>query len=318
MKKRILGKSGLEVSAVGLGCMGLNQGDLPLSDKAAFIAFLHRAVEMGQTFFDISGVCGYQNEEIVGEAMAPLRNQIIIANRFGGDIQNGKGVELDSQIIRKTLEASIRRLHTDYVDLYYYQHGIDSNVPIGEVAETMKELKQEGKILHWGLSEASLDTIRRAHDVFPISAVQNEYSMCFRRSALELLPTLEEMGIALVASSPLGKGFLAAAVTKDTVLAENEILHSGPRLNNPSNLSGHQKLVNALLSFAKARELTSAQVALAWLLCQKPWIVPLPRTRNVCHLQEDMSAAYVEISEKDWNELNELFSQREMSTVQNV
>lgn len=216
MKKRILGKSGLAVSAIGLGCMGLSQSYPPFPDRDEGIAFIHRAIEMGETFFDTSEVYGvYQNEGLVGEALESYRDQVVIATKFGWNIQGGKVLGLDSSpaAIRKAVDGSLKRLRTDYIDLYY-QHRVDPKVPIEEVAETMKELKQEGKILHWGLSEASVETIRRAHAVFPITAVQNEYSMWYRQPEQELLPVLEELGIGLVAFSPLGKGFLTGTVTK--------------------------------------------------------------------------------------------------------
>lgn len=310
MKKRILGKSGLEVSAIGLGCMGLSQSYPPFPDRNESIAFIHRAIEMGENFFDTSELYGiYQNEELLGEALEPFREQVVIATKFGWNIKDGKVMGLDSSpdAIRRAVNGSLKRLRMDCIDLYY-QHRVDTNVPIEEVAETMKELKKEGKILHWGLSEASVETIRRAHAVFPVAAVQNEYSMWYRNPERELLPALEELGICLVASSPLGKGFLTGTVTRDAVFAENDIRRSIPRFNDSGNLTANQMFSEALLDFAKERELAPTQIALSWLLYQKPWIVPIPGTKKADRLQENMSAAYVELTETDRDKLNELLS----------
>ncbi len=277
MKKRILG-NGLEVSAVGLGCMGLSQSYPPFPEKSECIAFLRRAVEMGQTFFDTSEVYGvYANEELVGEALEPVRDQVKIATKFGWDIHDGKSWGLDSrpQTIRKAVEGSLGRLRTDHIDLYY-QHRVDPNVPIEEVAGTIKELHDEGKVLHFGLSEAGADTIRRAHAVFPVTAVQSEYSLWYRNLENEIIPLLEELGIGLVPFSPLGKGFLTGKVTK------------------------------ALKAFADEKMLSPAQVSLAWLLHRKPWIVPIPGTKSPCRLQENMSAAYVDFSDEDMARLTEI------------
>ena len=306
MKKRTLGKLSLEVSAVGLGCMGLSQSYPPFPGKEESISFLHRAVEMGQTFFDTSEVYAvYQNEELVGEALEPFRNQIVLATKFGWNIQDGKVLGLDSSpaAIRKAVEGSLKRLRTDHIDLYY-QHRVDSNVPIEEVADTMKSLTQEGKILHWGLSEASVETIRRAHAVFPVTTVQNEYSMWYREPEKELLPLLEKLGIGLVAFSPLGKGFLTGEVGKTADFADNDIRHSIPRFNDAENLAANQSLAEELRTFATEREFTPAQIALAWLLAQKLWIVPIPGTKKVSRLQQNMSAAYVDMSQADSNQLN--------------
>lgn len=269
---------------------------------------------MGENFFDTSEAYGvYQNEELVGEALEPFRDQVVIATKFGWNIKDGKVLGLDSSpaAIRKAVDGSLKRLRTDYIDLYY-QHRVDTNVPIEEVAETMKELKKEGKILHWGLSEASVDTIRRAHAVFPVAAVQNEYSMWYRKPEQDLLPVLEELGIGLVAFSPLGKGFLTGTVTKGVVFAENDIRRSIPRFNDSKNFTANQKLAEELSAFAKERELTPAQIALSWLLYQKPWIVPIPGTKKAGRLQENMSAAYVELTETDRSKLNELLSKIEI------
>ena len=307
MKKRMIGK-GLEVSAVGLGCMGLSQSYPPFPEKSECIAFLRRAVEMGQTIFDTSEVYGiYANEELVGEALEPVRDQVKIATKFGWDIHDGKSWGLDSrpQTIRKAVEGSLCRLRTDHIDLYY-QHRVDPNVPIEEVAGTIKELHDEGKVLHFGLSEAGADTIRRAHAVFPVTAVQSEYSLWYRNLEKEIIPLLEELGIGLVPFSPLGKGFLTGKVTKDAAFANNDIRHTIPRFNDPDNLAKNQALAEAVKAFADEKMLSPAQVSLAWLLHQKPWIVPIPGTKSHCRLQENMSAAYIDLSDEDMARLTEI------------
>lgn len=309
MITRILGKD-LEVSAIGLGCMGLSQSYPPFPDKKTAIHFLRRAVEMGQTFFDTSEVYAiYKNEELVGEALEPVRNQVKIATKFGWDIRDGKSYGLDSrpQTIRKAVEGSLRRLRTDHIDLYY-QHRVDPNVSIEEVADTVKTLAKEGKILHWGLSEASERTIRRAHSVFPVTALQSEYSMWYRKPEEGMLDTLEELGIGFVPFSPLGKGFLTGTVGKSTAFSENDIRHSIPRFNNPENLLKNQTLAEAIKIFAQEKELSPSQVALAWLLHQKPWIVPIPGTKSEKRLQENMDAAYVNLSDSDYAELDRILA----------
>lgn len=307
MVKRTLGNN-LEVSAVGLGCMGLSQSYPPFPEKSESIAFLRRAVEMGQNFFDTSELYGiYTNEELVGEALEPVRNHVKIATKFGWDIHDGKSWGPDSRpkTIRKAVEGSLKRLRTDHIDLYY-QHRVDPNVPIEEVAGTMQELYQEGKILHWGLSEAGAATIRRAHAVFPVTALQSEYSLWYRNLEQEIIPLLEELGIGLVPFSPLGKGFLTGMVGKDMSFAQNDIRHSIPRFNEPENLAKNQALSDAVKAFAEEKMLSPAQVALAWLLHRKPWIVPIPGTKNSCRLQENMSAAYVELTEEDMSRLTKI------------
>ncbi len=307
MVKRILGK-GLEVSAVGLGCMGLSQSYPPFPEKAESVAFLRRAVEMGQTFFDTSEVYGiYTNEELVGEALEPVRDQVKLATKFGWDIHDGKSWGTDSrpETIRKAVEGSLKRLRTDHIDLYY-QHRVDPKVPIEEVAETMQELCREGKILHWGLSEAGAETIRRAHAVFPVTALQSEYSLWYRDLEREIIPLLEELGIGLVPFSPLGKGFLSGTVGKDMTFARNDIRNTIPRFNDAENLAKNQMLADAVKAFAEEKMLSPAQVALAWLLRRKPWIVPIPGTKNICRLQENMSAAYVDLSDEDMARLTKI------------
>ncbi len=304
MKKRILGKD-LEVSAVGLGCMGLSQSYPPFPDRSESIAFLRRAAEMGQTFFDTSELYGvYANEALIGEALEPVRDQVKIATKFGWNIHDGKVDGLDSrpETMQRAVEGSLKRLRTDHIDLYY-QHRVDPNVPIEEVAGTMQELVKAGKVLHWGLSEAGADTIRRAHAVFPLTAVQSEYSLWYRKPEEEILPLLEELEIGFVPFSPLGKGFLTGMVDKKATFADNDIRHTIPRFNDPENLAKNQALAEQIKEFTKGKMLSPAQVALAWLLYQKPWIVPIPGTKSVCRLQENMSAAYVDLSEDDLKQL---------------
>ena len=315
MKHRKLGQLGLEVSAIGLGCMGMSQSYPPFPEKREMVELVRKAVDMGETFFDTSELYGmYTNEELVGEALEPYRKRVVIATKFGWDIQNGKVCGLDSRpmAIRKAVEGSLKRLRTDYIDLYY-QHRVDPNVPIEEVAETMKELAREGKVLHWGLSEAGVQTIRRAHEVFPVTAVQSEYSMWYRNPEQDVLPVLEELGIGFVPFSPLGKGFLTGTVTKDAVFAVDDVRRSIPRFNDPKNLAANQAIAEAVKAFAAARELSPAQLALAWLLAQKPWIVPIPGTKKLDRLQENLSAAYVELSADDSSKLTKILSDTPVS-----
>ena len=308
MKYRTLGSSGLTVYPVGLGCMGLSQSYPPFPDRREAVAFLCRAVEMGETFFDTSELYGiYANEDLVGEALEPVRDQVVLATKFGWDIREGRCVGLDSrpEAIRRAVEGSLRRLRTDHIDLYY-QHRVDPKVPIELVAETMQELIREGKILHWGLSEPGVETVRRAHRVCPVTAVQSEYSLWFRQPERELLPALEELGIGFVPFSPLGKGFLTGTVAKDQTFGAGDIRSTIPRFNDRDNLERNQALAEAVRVFARSRWLSPAQVSLAWLLRQKPWIVPIPGTKTEGRLRENMSAAYVELSEADWREFDRL------------
>ena len=308
MKYRTLGSSGLTVYPVGLGCMGLSQSYPPFPDRREAVAFLCRAVEMGETFFDTSELYGiYANEDLVGEALEPVRDQVVLATKFGWDIREGRCVGLDSrpETIRRAVEGSLRRLRTDHIDLYY-QHRVDPKVPIELVAETMQELIREGKVLHWGLSEPGVETVRRAHKVCPVTAVQSEYSLWFRQPERELLPALEELGIGFVPFSPLGKGFLTGTVAKDQTFGAGDIRSTIPRFNDRDNLERNQALAEAVKAFAHSRWLSPAQVSLAWLLRQKPWIVPIPGTKTEGRLRENMSAAYVELSEADWREFDRL------------
>ena len=308
MKYRTLGSSGLTVYPVGLGCMGLSQSYPPFPDRREAMAFLRRAVEMGETFFDTSELYGiYANEDLVGEALEPVRDQVVLATKFGWDIREGRCVGLDSrpEAIRRAVEGSLQRLRTDHIDLYY-QHRVDTKVPIELVAETMQELIREGKILHWGLSEPGVETLRRAHRVCPVAAVQSEYSLWFRQPERELLPVLEELGIGFVPFSPLGKGFLTGTVAKDQTFGAGDIRSTIPRFNDRDNLERNQALAEAVKAFAHSRCLSPAQVSLAWLLRQKPWVVPIPGTKTEGRLRENMSAAYVELSEADWREFDRL------------
>lgn len=310
MEKRVLGKD-LEVSAVGLGCMGLSQSYPPFPEKAEGIRFLRRAVEMGQTFFDTSeAYAAGENEELVGEALAPVRDQVKIATKFGWDFQDGKIVGLDSrpQTIKKAVDASLKRLGTDHIDLYY-QHRVDPKVPIEEVAGTVSELIKEGKVLHFGLSEASVNTVRKAHAVCPVTAVQSEYSMWYRMPEKGMLGLCEELGIGFVPFSPLGKGFLTGTVKKDAVFADNDIRHSIPRFMEKENMEHNQALARAVEAFAGGHGLSPAQVALAWLLHQGTFIVPIPGTKSETRLQENMSAVYVELSDTDFERLEEVLKE---------
>lgn len=315
MKMRTLGNAGPAVFAVGLGCMGLSQSYPPFPEEKEAASFLQKAVEMGENFFDTSELYGmYANECLVGKALRPYRDQVVIATKFGWKIEQGRCLGTDSrpETIRRAVEGSLQRLQTDYIDLYY-QHRVDPEVPIEEVAMTIADLKKEGKILHWGLSEAGTDTIRRAHAVCPVTAVQSEYSMWYREPEKELLPVLEELGIGFVPFSPLGKGFLTGTVTKDQTFADGDIRRSIPRFNEAENMRKNQALAEYIRGFAAERELSPAQVALAWLLHQKSWIVPIPGTKTVGRLQENMSAAYVELTEDDWKELDHILAVTEIS-----
>ncbi|WP_283147855.1 aldo/keto reductase [Silvimonas soli] len=298
MQKRKLGKSGLEVSALGLGCMGLSYGYGPATDKQQAIALIRRAYELGVTFFDTAEVYGpYLNEEVVGEALAPFRNEVVIATKFGFNFgDDGKQQSLDSrpEHIRQVVEGSLKRLKTDVIDLYY-QHRVDPQVPIEEVAGAVRELIQQGKVKHFGLSEAGAQTIRRAHAVQPVTALQSEYSLWWREPEQEILPLLEELGIGFVPFSPLGKGFLTGAITENTSFASNDFRQVVPRFSTDAR-KANQALVDRLGAIAAQKRVTPAQIALAWLLAQKPWIVPIPGTTKLQRLGENMSAAAVELT----------------------
>jgi aryl-alcohol dehydrogenase-like predicted oxidoreductase len=306
MQKRKLGNSNLEVSALGLGCMGLSFGYGPAVDKKDGIALIRAAVERGVTFFDTAEVYGpYTNEELVGEALAPLRDQLVIATKFGFKIDpsTGKQAGLDSrpEHIKEVAEGSLRRLKTDVIDLYY-QHRVDPNVPIEEVAGAVKELIQQGKVKHFGLSEAGVQTIRRAQKVQPVTALQSEYSLWWREPEKEVIPTLEELGIGFVPFSPLGKGFLTGKISEDTQFDKSDFRNIVPRFA-PENRKANQAMVDLLGRFAQQKKATPAQIALAWLLAQKPWIVPIPGTTKLHRLEENIGAVNIKLSPEEPREL---------------
>ncbi|MGB4691648.1 MAG: aldo/keto reductase, partial [Atribacterales bacterium] len=299
----------LEVSAIGLGCMGMSQSYPPFPEKGEAISLLRSAVELGVTFFDTAEVYGpYTNEELVGEALEPYRDKVVIATKFGYHIQNGKsaGLDIRPDTIRKAVEGSLKRLRTDHIDLLY-QHRVDPNVPIEEVAETVGQLMKEGKILYWGLSEAGAQTVRRAHAVLPLAAVQSEYSMWYRKPEEGLFPALEELGVGFVAFSPLGKGFLTGRFNKDTRFDSTDFRSSIPRFK-PENLEVNQDLLELIKDIAAKKNATTAQIALAWVLAQKPWIVPIPGTKKLERLKENLGAQDIEFSAQELAEINEALS----------
>ncbi|HTQ61860.1 MAG TPA: aldo/keto reductase [Candidatus Solibacter sp.] len=303
MKNRRLGRSNLEVSAIGLGCMGLSFGYGPPVDKQEGISLIRAAVDRGVTFFDTAEVYGpFANEELVGEALAPLRGQVVIATKFGWEANpndGGKWNALNSrpEHIKKVAEESLKRLKTDVIDLYY-QHRVDLNVPIEDVAGAVKDLIAEGKVKHFGLSEAGAKTIRRANAVQPVAALQSEYSLWFREPEKEVLPTLEELGIGFVPFSPLGKGFLTGKINEDTKFESTDFRNTVPRLNS-ENRKANQPMVELLKRFAEQKQATPAQIAIAWLLAKKPWIVPIPGTTKLHRLEENLGAADVELTTED-------------------
>src|SRR5881392_541396 len=305
MKKRKLGKSGLEVSAIGLGCMGMSFGYGPPRDKQEMISLLRKAVELGVTFFDTAEMYGpFTNEELVGEALASFREQVVIATKFGFKISpKGEQIGLDSrpEHIKEVADASLKRLRTDVIDLFY-QHRVDPNVPIEDVAQAIKDLIREGKVKHFGLSEPGVQTIRRAHAVQPVTAVQNEYSLWWRKPEEEVLPTLEELGIGFVPFSPLGRGFLTGKVDENTTFDSSDFRNMLPRFT-PEARKANQALVELLGEIAKRKKATPAQIALAWLLAQEPWIVPIPGTTKLKRLEENLGAAAVELTPEDLREI---------------
>jgi aryl-alcohol dehydrogenase-like predicted oxidoreductase len=306
MQKRKLGKSNLEVSAIGLGCMGMSFGYGPAGDKQEMISVIRAAVERGVTFFDTAEVYGpFTNEELVGEALAPLREQVVIATKFGFklDPNTGKQAGLDSrpEHIKEVAETSLKRLRTDVIDLFY-QHRVDPNVPIEDTAGAVKELIQQGKVKHFGLSEAGVQTIRRAHKVQPVTALQSEYSLWWREPEAEVIPTLEELGIGFVPFSPLGKGFLTGKITEDTKFDKNDFRNIVPRFSE-ENRKANQAVVDLVGRFAQQKKVTPAQIALAWLLAQKPWIVPIPGTTKLHRLEENIGAVTVTLSPDELREL---------------
>src|SRR5215217_4979604 len=309
MQKRTLGNSNLEVSAIGLGCMGLSFGYGPATDKQEGIRLIQSAVERGVTFFDTAEAYGpFTNEELVGEALAPFRDQVVIATKFGFESGNAQaGLNSRPEHIREVAEASLKRLKTDRIDLFY-QHRVDPNVPIEDVAGAVKELIREGKVKHFGLSEAGVQTIRRAHAVQPVTALQSEYSLWWRRPEAEVLPTLEELGIGFVPFSPLGKGFLTGKIDENTTFDRSDFRNKVPRFT-PEARKSNQTLIDLLRSIAERKRATPAQIALAWLLAQRPWIVPIPGTTKLHRLEENIGAASVELTAEDLKEIDAAASQ---------
>ena len=309
MEKRTLGKTGLKVSALGLGCMGLSFGLGPAVDKQTGIDVIRAAVERGVTFFDTAEIYGpFTNEKLVGEALAPFRKDVKIATKFGFKIADGKNAGLDSrpEHIKRVAEASLKRLKTDVIDRFY-QHRVDDQVPIEDVAGAVKDLIQEGKVKHFGLSEAGAQTIRRAHKVQPLTALQSEYSLWWREPEKEIIPTLEELGIGFVPFSPLGKGFLTGAINKDTRFDKSDFRNVVPRFSQ-ENREANQAVVDLVGQFAKQKNATPAQIALAWLLAQKPWIVPIPGTTKIHRLEENLGGANVHLTSDDLWQLDEATS----------
>jgi aryl-alcohol dehydrogenase-like predicted oxidoreductase len=312
MQTRKLGKSGLEVSAIGLGCMGMSVNYGPAPDKQEMIALIRTAVEHGVTFFDTAeGYGPFVNEELVGEALAPLRDQVVIATKFGHDIdpktKERRGLNSRPEHIKLVAEASLKRLRTEVIDLFY-QHRVDPNVPIEDVAGAVKDLIAEGKVKYFGLSEAAANTIRRAHAVLPVTAIQSEYSLWARDPEAEVLPACEELGIGFVPWSPLGQGFLTGKVAPGMTFASTDIRSRFPRFT-PEAMQANLPLVDLLTEFATKKQVTPAQIALAWLLAQKPWIVPIPGTRKLARLDENLGAAAIELSSAELHEIDEVTSQ---------
>ena len=311
MQKRALGKSGLEVSALGLGCMGMSYGYGPAPDKQEMISLIRSAVDRGVTFFDTAEVYGpFKNEELVGEALAPVRDRVVIATKFGFKISaEGKQIGVDSrpEHIREVADASLKRLKTDRIDLFY-QHRVDTDVPIEDVAGTVKELIAQGKVKHFGLSEAGVQTVRRAHAVQPVTALQSEYSLWWRRPEDETFPVLEELGIGFVPFSPLGRGFLTGKIDENTTFDSSDFRNIVPRFT-PEARKANQTVVDLLQRIAEQKNATPAQIALAWLLAQKPWIVPIPGTTKLHRLEENIGAVSVALTADDLREIDAAASQ---------
>jgi aryl-alcohol dehydrogenase-like predicted oxidoreductase len=308
VKKRKLGNSGLEVSALGLGCMGLSFGYGPATEKQEAVKLIRTAFEQGVTFFDTAEAYGpFTNEELLGEALAPFRDQVVIATKFGFEAgKTALGMNSKPENIRAVTEAALKRLKTDYIDLLY-QHRVDPNVPIEEVAGTVQALIQEGKVKHFGLSEAGVQTIRLAHAVQPVTALQSEYSLWWREPEAEIIPTLEELGIGFVPFSPLGKGFLTGKIDENTTFDSTDFRNVVPRFTE-ENRKANQALVDLLTTLAAQKNATSAQIALAWLLAQKPWIVPIPGTTKLHRLEENIGAAEIELTAEDVSAIDTAFS----------
>lgn len=312
MEKRTLGKSGLEVSALGLGCMGMSFGYGPAADKTMAIALIRSAFEQGITFFDTAEVYGpYTNEELLGEAIEPFRNEVVIATKFGfKNAKTSEGLDSRPETIRAVAEASLKRLRTDRIDLFY-QHRVDPSVPMEDVAGTVKDLIAEGKVKHFGLSEAGVQSIRKAHAVQPVTALQSEYSLWWREPEKEILPVLEELGIGFVPFSPLGKGFLTGKIDEKTSFDITDFRNTVPRFSE-ENRKANQVLVDLLATIANKQNATNAQIALAWLLAQKPWIVPIPGTTKLNRLKENIGAASVQLLLQDLNEIEAAVSKIEV------
>lgn len=317
MKLRTLGTSNLEVSAIGLGCMGISYGLGPGLERKDGVELIRAAFERGVTFFDTAEVYGpWVNEEVVGEAVEPFRDQVVIATKFGFNIDENGVLLQDPPLnsrperIKQVAEASLRRLRTDRIDLFY-QHRVDPAVPIDDVAGAIKELIDEGKVRHWGLSEAGVEVVRRAHAVQPVTALQNEYSLWWREPEQEILPVLEELGIGFVPFSPLGKGFLTGKIDENTAFTPNDFRNTVPRFS-PEARKANQDLVDRIAEFAESKGATPAQIALAWVLAQKEWIVPIPGTTKLHRLEENLGAVNVELTQEDLRELDDLTSQMEI------
>jgi aryl-alcohol dehydrogenase-like predicted oxidoreductase len=308
MKTRKLGNSGLEVSALGLGCMGLSFGYGPAADTKDAIKLLHAAVEFGVTFFDSAEAYGpFKNEELLGEALAPYRDQLVIATKFGfKDGDSSKGVDSRPERIREVAEASLKRLKTDRIDLFY-QHRVDPNIPMEDVAGTVKDLIQEGKVKHFGMSEAGVQSIRKAHAVQPVAALQSEYSLWWREPENEIVSTLEELGIGFVPFSPLGKGFLTGAINENTTFDKTDFRNIVPRFTTEAR-AANQAMVDLLIKIAQEKQATPAQIALAWLLVQKPWIVPIPGTTKLHRLEENLGAVDIELTTDDLGKIEDAAS----------
>lgn len=304
MKTRTLGKS-LIVSEIGLGCMGLSFSFPPFPTKEEAITFIRTAYDKGVRFFDTAEIYGpFVNEEVVGEALKPYRDKVVIATKFGFKYEGDQVTGLDSSEtnIRRAIEGSLKRLQTDYIDLFY-QHRVDPNTPIETVAKVMQQLMDEGKIRHWGLSEASAKTIRKAHQVCPVTAVQSEYSMFWREPEQEIIPTLEELGIGFVPFSPLGKGFLTGTVKPGQIFGEGDYRNTVPRFNNPEYFEANMKLVDYVKELANKKQSTPAAIAIGWILAQKPWFVPIPGTKKVNRLEENLSAAAIEFTPQELSDI---------------
>ena len=312
MQKRKLGKSNLEVSAIGLGCMGLSFGYGPATERQQAITLIRTAFDRGVTFFDTAEAYGpFLNEDVVGEAVEPFRKNVVIATKFGfQDGDSHKGLDSRPERIREVADAALKRLRTDVIDLFY-QHRVDPKVPIEDVAGTVKELIAQGKVKHFGMSEAGVESIRRAHAVQPVAALQSEYSLWWREPEREILPTLDELGIGFVPFSPLGKGFLTGAIKENTKFDSTDFRNIVPRFNE-ENRKANQALVDVLSDIAGQKKATSAQIAIAWLLAQKPWIVPIPGTTKLHRLEENLGAANIELSEKDLRDITAAVSKIEV------